>query len=234
VGVLGGLVLLSRGAQLNVDNVNVEQHQDASADSGNIADHVFGDPSAPVTVIEYGDYQCPGCGSAAPVLKEVSEKYKDKGVAFIFRNFPLSTIHPNALAAASAAEAAGLQGKFWEMHNKLYDNQAAWENLSSSDRTNLFVNYAGSLGIDTEKFKTDITSDAVSKKIEYDTALGKKAGVQGTPTIYVNGELVSDTRIKDGKKAPANDTSSPFVWSTAENFTKYVIEPALKKANETK
>ncbi len=100
------------------------RYKTATNDNGNIADHEFGGADAKVTIIEYGDYQCPACGTAAPVMREVSHQYKDKGVSMIFRNFPLTTIHPNALAAASAAEAAGLQNKFWEMHDKLYATQS--------------------------------------------------------------------------------------------------------------
>ncbi len=95
----------------------------------------------------------------------------------------------------------------------------------------MFVGYAKALALDENKFRTDMLSDAVTQKINYDIALGKKAGVQGTPTIYVNGELVSDMRVKDGKIAPSSDTESPFVWSSVEDFGKLVIEPALEKAD---
>lgn len=230
VGLLGGLILVSRGTQLNVDNVDVSKFQDATEQSGNIGDHIIGEPTAAVTIIEYGDFQCPACSTAAPVMKEVIDEYKDKGVAFIFRNFPLTTIHPNAIAAASAAEAAGLQGKYWEMYDKLYQNQSAWENAGSTDRTDVFVGYAASLALDTEQFKNDITSQAVAQKIDFDTALARKAEVQSTPTIFVNGELVSDTRVKDGMIAPSTERDAPFVWSSSEDFINLIIEPALKEA----
>ncbi len=230
VVALGGLIFVSRGSQVNVDTVDQNKIQAASADNGNIADHEEGSGEPVVTIIEYGDYQCPGCGTAAPVIRQVVSDYADKGVKLIFRNFPLTTIHPNALAAASAAEAAGLQGKFWEMHDLLYKNQSAWENLSGTDRTNIFVGYAVSLGLDSDQFTNDLTSDAVSKKISYDTALAQKAGAQGTPTIIVNGQSYSDIRVEDGKATATGSSSSPFVWSSAENFENYVIKPLLEEA----
>lgn len=234
IGLLGGLVLLSRGAKLNVDNVDQQQVQQGTSENGDIKDHVFGSTDPLLTIIEYGDYQCPACASAAPTVKTVSETYKDKGVQLIFRNFPLTNIHPNALAAAAAAEAAGLQGKFWEMHDKLYSTQSAWERLGSSARTDVFAGYAASLGIDTQKFTIDLTSDAVAKKIDFDTALARKAGAKGTPTIFVNGELVSDLRVQDGKAVSTSDTNLPYVWTSVSDFEKLVIQPTLDKINSSK
>jgi len=152
--------------------------------------------SSKVVLIEYGDFQCPGCGGAFPQLKLIKEEYKDK-IAFIFRNFPLTTLHPNALAAATAAEAAGLQGKFWEMHDALYENQSAWENIDASKRTDVFAGYAKDIGLDAEKFVTDLSDPRVSAKINRDRAFGKKLNVNGTPTVYVNDQKLSDTEITD-------------------------------------
>lgn len=231
VGVLGGLIFLSRSEQLNVDNVDTFQIQAASADNGNIADHVLGEADAPVQIIEYGDYQCPGCSVAAPTIKAVAEEYKDKGVVLIFRNLPLTSIHPNALAAASAAEAAGLQGKFWEMHDYLFSTQSAWESLTGDQRTNAFADYADSFGLDVEQFKTDLTSDDISKKIDFDTALARKKGITGTPSIYVNGENYSSSRVVDGKLS--SDASGAYVWADQTDFINLVIKPALEKAGVT-
>lgn len=229
VGLLGGLILVSRGAKLNVEDIDLHQIQQAANDNGNIADHVFGDPEAKVTIIEYGDYQCPGCSTAAPVMRAVAEDYQDKGVRLVFRNFPLATIHPNARAAAAAAEAAGLQGKFWEMHDLIYSEQAAWENLGSTERTNKFTDYAQSLGLDVDRFTTDLTSEEVSKKIDFDAALARKAGASGTPAIYVNGDLVSDLRVEDGEIASGGNNSLPFVWSNIQDFENLIIKPALEE-----
>src|SRR6478672_343329 len=119
VVTLGGLVLLSKKDTVNVDKEDPTKAVSETASS--IGDHVYGNKAAKVVLIEYGDFQCPGCGGAFPQLKTIKETYKDQ-IAFIFRDFPLTTIHPNALAAATAAESAGLQGKFWEMHDMLYEN----------------------------------------------------------------------------------------------------------------
>ena len=191
--VFGGLVVYSHvsNPSINVTNVDANSIIPASAQNGQIADHVFGKADSKVVLIEYGDFQCPSCGGAHPQLKAATEAYKDK-VAFIFRNFPLTTIHPNARAASAASEAAGLQGKYWEMHNQLYEGQADWENLTGDQRTELFVGYAGNLGLDKAKFKTDLASTAVNSKISFDQALGKKISVNATPSFYLGGKKLSD------------------------------------------
>ncbi|HEY8886783.1 MAG TPA: thioredoxin domain-containing protein [Candidatus Microsaccharimonas sp.] len=190
--VLGGLVVYSHASNpsLDVSKVDTNSTIAASTQNGQIADHVFGKADAKVVFVEYGDFQCPSCGGAYPQVKAATETYKDK-VAFIFRNFPLTTIHPNARAAAAAAEAAGLQGKYWEMHNMLYETQTDWENLSGDQRTNMFVSYAGELSLNEAKFKTDLASPAVNSKISFDQALGKKIGVNATPTFYLDGKQLS-------------------------------------------
>lgn len=227
VGIIAGLVFLSRGGQLDVSAIDVNKIQPASEKNGQIADHVYGKKDSKVVLIEYGDYQCPGCGTAAPVLKAVSEKYKDQ-IAFVFRNFPLYSAHPNALAAATTAEASAKQGKFWEMHDALYENQSEWSSLSSADRTDYFVNLANSLSIDGNKLRTDLANESIKQKIDFDVALGKKVGVTGTPAIYLNGEKLSDVRFKDGKVTTGTDGS--YVWSDVSAFENLVIKPALKKA----
>lgn len=199
VVLLVGLVYFSNKDSVSVGNVDILKEQPASQDSGNIADHIFGNKDSKVTLIEYGDYQCPGCGSAYPNLKAVAEKYKGQ-LAFVFRNFPLTSIHPNALAAAAAAEAAGLQGKYWEMHDKLYEGQNSWQGLNASQRTNFFASYANELKLDIAKFKSDLTNPDINKKIDYDIALGKKARVTGTPTIYLNGKEVDNDTWSDASK----------------------------------
>lgn len=191
--IFGGLVIYSRisNPPLDVSAVNTNSIIAASDQNGNIADHVYGNPNAKVVFIEYGDFQCPSCGGAYAQVKTATEEYKDK-VAFIFRNFPLTTIHANARAAASVAEAAGLQGKYWEMHNKLYETQQDWSTLSGDQRTSTFTSYASQLGLDTAKFKTDLASSAVNSKISFDQAIGGKIDVNATPTFYLNGTKLSD------------------------------------------
>ena len=192
--VLGGLVIYSRSTNpaLDVKTVDTNVFTTASDQNGQIADHVFGNKDAKVVLVEYGDFQCPSCGGAYAQVKAATEQYKDK-VAFVFRNFPLTTIHPNARAAAAVAEAAGLQGKYWEMHDQLYEAQTDWQDLSPEKRTDVFTGYATSLGLDKEKFLTDLASKAVNSKISFDQALGNKVNVDSTPTFYLNGEKLSST-----------------------------------------
>jgi protein-disulfide isomerase len=192
LGVLGGLIYAaSRNNVTLPKNLDVNAIQSANSANGQIADHVFGDAKSPVVLIEYGDFECPYCGEAYPQVKTVTDKYQGQ-IAFIFRNLPLTTVHPNALAAAGAAEAAGLQGKYWQMHNLLYEDQNNWVNDSVDDRTNAFVGYANQLGLNVSKFKTDLSSDQVTQKINYDIAVFKTLGIDmSTPTFYLNGKQVS-------------------------------------------
>lgn len=160
--------------------------QTANDQDGNIADHIFGKEGSKVTLIEYGDFQCPGCGQIHPQIRKIVEQYKDQ-LQFVFRNYPLTTIHANAKSAASAVEAAGLQGKYWEMHNKVYETQSSWNTLSITDRNTLFTKYANELGLNTDQFTTAMASTDVTKKINFDAALAKKDEVAGTPTFILNG-----------------------------------------------
>jgi len=197
--LLGGLVYISGKDKVDVSNVDINKIQSASEQSGGIADHVFGKADSKVVLLEYGDFQCPGCGSAYPNIKTVTEKYKGQA-AFVFRNFPLTAIHPNALAAAAAAEAAGLQGKYWELHDKLYENQSQWSSLSADKRADFFNDYAKQLGLNIDTFKTDFAGTKVGQKINYDIAVGKKAKVTATPSIYLNGKTVEQEVWQDEKK----------------------------------
>lgn len=195
VAILGGLIAVSRSGRPNVDTSGVDATSAiaASANNGNIADHVEGDAKSAVRLVEYGDFQCPSCGGAHPGIKTITEEYGDK-IGFIFRNFPLTTAHPHALAAATAVEAAGQQGKYWEMHNIIFETQNNWSSLSASQRTDKFVELASQAGVaDIEKFKTNLTSEDISKKISFDLKLGRDAGVSGTPTFFLNGEKVNET-----------------------------------------
>lgn len=203
VVVLVGLVVVSNKNRVNVDHVDKNAIQTASQQSGNIADHVVGKADSKVILMEYGDFQCPGCGKAYPIIKATAEKYKDQ-VAFVFRNLPLSSLHPNALAAAAAAEAAGLQGKYWEMHDVLYGAQSEWEQLSTSTRLDHFASYAKDLGLDVDKFKTDFASRNVNAKIAFDQAVFAKTGLEkATPTIVLNGKQVAQDTWNDQAKLDA-------------------------------
>jgi len=142
-------------------------------------DHAEGPTDAPLTLVEYGDYQCPYCGAAYPVVKRVQKKLGKK-LRFVFRNFPLTQAHPHALIAAEAAEAAALQGKFWEMHDLLYEKQT----LLEPDRIPL---WAEKIGSSLEKFRNDIEQGVVEKRIKEDRQSGIHSGVNGTPTFFING-----------------------------------------------
>ncbi len=153
-----------------------------------------GPKDAKVTVVEFGDFQCPACGAEAPIVKDLRSEYAGK-VNFVFRHFPLS-IHPNAQVGAEAAEAAGAQGKFWEMYDLLYANQSQW--VDSSDPVSFFVTYAQSLGLNTTTFKSDVDNYKYVTKIRRDMADGTAIGVSATPTFYVNGvQYVGDMPLSN-------------------------------------
>lgn len=145
----------------------------------NKRDHVRGPENAPVTLVEYGDYECPYCGAAYPIVKRI-QKTMGNDFCFVFRNFPLTEIHPHALHAAYAAEAAGLQDKFWEMHDMLYEHQ---DTLEEDD----LFRYAQTLQLNTDQFAHDFSSDEVASKVEEDFSSGVRSGVNGTPTFFING-----------------------------------------------
>jgi protein-disulfide isomerase len=228
VAMLGGLIFVSGKDKLDVNTVNTDKILAATQQSGNIADHVFGKADSKVMIVEYGDFQCPGCGRAYPVLKTISEKYKDQ-VAFVFRNFPLTTLHPNARAAAAAAEAAGLQGKYWEMHNLLYESQQEWQSADAEARTSLFLGYAKDVGIDQTKFTKDVSDPNINKKITFDQALGKKLNLSGTPSIFLNGKAV-DQYVKGGKFVQSNAEGANPIWSDSDSLDALLVVPALKEA----
>lgn len=136
-----------------------------------------------VTIVEFGDFQCPACGAVHPTVKQLTREYGDQ-VTFVFRNFPLQ-MHKNAQAAHQAAEAAGAQGKFFEMHDMLFENQSEWEN--SGNPMEQFTKYAKELKLDEAKFKADIEAKKFDKKIEQDVNDGYAVGVAATPTFFING-----------------------------------------------
>jgi protein-disulfide isomerase len=148
-------------------------------------DHIQGPSDAPVTLVEYGDYECPYCGAAYPIIKELQTRMGER-LRFVFRNFPITTSHPHAEQAAEAAEAAATQRRFWEMHDVLYENQ---RRLGDSD---LHV-YAEQLGLDVESFDNDLTGHVHAARVHEDFMSGVRSGVNGTPTFYVNGARHDDS-----------------------------------------
>lgn len=197
VVVLGGLIYMSGKDKIDVSEFNKDAIITANEKNGNIGDNFLGPKNGKVVLIEYGDFQCPGCGSVHPRIKSLTDRYGDS-LVFVFRNLPLTSIHPNALAAAATAEAAGLQGKYWEMHNKIYESQKEWGSASIGDRGAIFRSYAASLNLDLGKFDIDVASDAVKQKVLFDQAIFKTTKLkQSTPTFVLNGEPVPDTTWGD-------------------------------------
>lgn len=142
-------------------------------------DHALGPPGAPVTLVEYGDYECPYCLNAYPVIAELRRRMGDR-LRFVFRHFPQNSIHPHASAAAQAAEAAARQGQFWAMHELLYQHQ---EELAEIDLTHLALR----LGLEVYQFETDAESAATTRRIRTDYAGAVRSGVTATPTFFING-----------------------------------------------
>ncbi len=178
VGIIGGAVIFSGG-------------EDSA--EGSPSNNFYGQENAEVVITEYGDFQCPACGQFAPIFSQMKEDYKDQ-VRFEFKHFPLVQIHPNAIAAHRAAEAAGNQGKFWEMHDLLYERQTAWSNsgTTSNNPAEIFEGYAQELGLDTEQYAADVRSSQTIGIINADIAQGREIGAESTPTFLLNGEIVSD------------------------------------------
>ena len=142
-------------------------------------DHVQGPNTSPVTLVEYGDYECPYCGQAYPIIKNIQERLGDK-VRFVFRNFPVTQVHPHAQHAAEAAESAGSQNKFWEMHDYLYEHQQELDD-------NHLRQYASALRMDVARFDDEMAKHVHASRIREDFMSGIRSGVNGTPTFYVNG-----------------------------------------------
>lgn len=224
VAIIGGAIFLS-------NNKSGDDGGQAAVGSNN----VFGNTEGVVTLIEYGDFQCPACGQFYPIVKQVKEQLKED-LRFEFKHFPLSQIHPNAIAAHRASQAAATQGKFWEMHDLLYESQSAWNTVSNP--ATIFEQYATQIGLDKEKYSLDFANSDTLRIINADVAEAKSKGATGTPTFYLDGELIDDlTQVSsvdsfvaliqakiDAKKGNPNSgdqsetdaTSNPVITPTTE------------------
>ncbi len=198
--VLVTVVVIVAGAMSSGSNAS-----SSSATTGFVAttaaaitstDHVIGNPNAKVSLIEYGDFECPACGAYEPLVQQLINNFSST-VKFVFRNYPLTSIHPFAMVGAEAAEAAGMMGgpaKYWAMHNLLYAKQTEWStngNLTPAEVTSQYLNgYAQSLGLNVTTFDADMNSAQVSNKIQADITTGNAAQINHTPTFFVNLEQI--------------------------------------------
>jgi protein-disulfide isomerase len=209
-GIILGIIVLAFGGLLTW---SIIQSQNQAVDynqfdagriipggehSGNIDEHVRGDASSPVVLVEYADMQCAGCATAMPRVSKLKEEYGDR-VAFVFRHFPIQG-HPNARAAAAAVESAGMQGYFWEMLETMFANQALWSGESGANRTNTFASLFNKIAPDgdVDRFINDLGDKNIEKKITFDYNIGMKLSkVTGTPSFFVNGELIDISQAGD-------------------------------------
>jgi protein-disulfide isomerase len=192
--ILGVIVVIIVGIIIVTGN-SKDKSSSGSGSSGQPTHHVIGNGQKNVTLQEYGDYQCPICGIYYSPLKQAQQQLNNE-IYFQFSNLPLVSIHPNAFSAARAAEAAGLQNKYWEMHDMLYENQSAWE--SSQSPQSVFEGYAKQLGLDLTRFRQDYTSSKVNNSINADlNAFNKTGHDMATPTIFINGKYIPNAQLSD-------------------------------------
>lgn len=182
--VVGGVFFFSNSnkKQEQLENAPVDQNLLLNENS-----HKIAAPNSKVTIVEFGDYQCPACAAAHPIIKKILSEYDGK-INFVFRNYPLP-MHKNAQKAAQAAEAAATQGKFWQMHDKLYENQTKWAEVG--DPQEIFIDYASELGLDKEVFKKELNDNKYTGLINSDSNDGEKLGVNSTPTFFFNGNKIT-------------------------------------------
>lgn len=151
-----------------------------------------GSAAGQVVLVEYSDFQCPACAAYYPALQQLYNEFGGD-VRFVYRHYPILQIHPNAELAARAAEAAGMQGKFWEMHDKLFEGQQLWAEMSASDAASVFLDFAREIGLDADQFQADMYSAEAAERVEADYRSGTAAGVVGTPTFFLNGRRIRGT-----------------------------------------
>ena len=219
LGIATFFIIDSNNKAVKYDDYDFNTIIEPNADNGEIGDHIKGDQDAEVIIFEYADYQCPLCATINPRVNQLIEDFDGK-LAVVHRSFLLS-YHQNGTAAASAAEAAGLQG-YWKAYtDELFTNQSEWEYASASERTDYFVNYfetvTGGTG-DVEQFKSDLASSRVSRKISFDMGIGKRIPVPGTPAFYIDGTYI-DFGNTEGGEITINGTT--ITWTsqqTGEDF----------------
>lgn len=187
IALFGGILFFTK------NDANAPSSADSSAQ---LSSHTKGEGKSAVVLIEYGDFQCSACYRYEPIMRQVRQKYS-AAITFQFRNLPLFQIHKNALVASRAAEAASLQGKFWEMHDKLYETQdptgqTGW--VASNDPATYFVTFAGDLGLDTVKFTADLKDSKTNDTVQADLKEAQRLGLESTPSFVLDGKVLENTR----------------------------------------
>ncbi|HEY2385136.1 MAG TPA: thioredoxin domain-containing protein [Terriglobia bacterium] len=183
VGVAAGAaVFLSRGSDQPVENPSTPSRAEIKPGG-----HSRGPQNAPVTLVEFGDYECPVCGTWYPFVNELLTRYPDK-LRLEFHHYPLVSVHPNAMAGAMAAEAAGEQGKYWEMHDALFEHQREWG--ESPNPKPYFMNFASHIGLDLNRFEQSLSSPGLQSRILTDVSQAQDLHIEGTPTFFLNGQLI--------------------------------------------
>lgn len=186
-----GVAALLGGSVWILTKINVappESQELAAVDSVSSSDWINGNAESKIILIEYSDFQCPACGAYYPLVEKLLQE-RGENFQFVYRHFPLSQ-HASAKNAAYAAEAAGSQGEFWEMHNLIFKQQQEWSNISVMGAIKMFLNYAVSLNLNIEQFEKDRKSQEVKEKVEKDYKSGIRAGVNATPTFFLNGKKI--------------------------------------------
>lgn len=191
LAVIGGFIF----AAVKLKN-NSSSSSDLSINAIALTDQIKGNREAKTILIEYSDFQCPACAVYAPIIKQIVEEFNDK-IVFAYRHFPLSQ-HKNAEIAAIAAEASGKQGKFWEMHDIIFENQNEW--ADSKNAKEIFIKYAEKIELNTERFKIDLELKELKEKTRKDLNSGISARVNSTPTFFLNGERVQPQSYEDFKQ----------------------------------
>lgn len=189
--VIGLAVLIFAGSIVYSQQAAKEANEGVTIEA-----HVKGNPDAQVTLVEYSDFQCPACQQLYPHLKEVMDEHGDK-ISLEYRHFPLISVHPYAVPAARASEAAAQQGKFWEMHDKLFEEQSAWSKSSNPEA--MFVGYAEEIGLDTTLFKKHMSSSIINDAITESFNDARKRNLSGTPSLFLNGEEMEINTFDDFK-----------------------------------
>ena len=197
IAVVGLVIAAMVFATTPKGTINTKQ----TASIGNLLDQntngewTKGNPNASLTLVEYSDFQCPACGTYYPIVKQLMGEFGDR-VKLVYRHFPLRQVHESADLAARAAEAAGVQGKFWEMHDTLFENQKRWTLIPFAAETAI-LNYAKSLGLTINQFKNDLNSPETETKVENNYQSGISAGVNHTPTFFINGKEIQNPQSYD-------------------------------------